>query len=229
MEIAVVKTERTLTNKRLDTVTKAIAKCAGNVMTNYAKIGGYLAEVNENKLYKEDFETFEAYVGEMFNMSRKTAYRIIKVTKNIILPDSENKYFAGFSDSALAALTGAGNYDDAINFCNEHNITEMSTVREINAALKDENSAEESLTESEESLTESEESSADWDNIPYGEIVDLIDDVFGTSRTQDVITCVIALLSDLSYKINVTKISDIISMLSAVFKEIDSVKYESEA
>ena len=227
MEIAVVKTERTLTNKRLDTVTKAIAKCAGNVMTNYAKIGGYLAEVNENKLYKEDFETFEAYVGEMFNMSRKTAYRIIKVTKNIILPDSENKYFAGFSDSALAALTGAGNYDDVIDFCNEHNITEMSTVREINAALKDENS-EESSTESEESSTESEESSSDWNDIPYGEIVDLIDAIFGTSRTQDVITSVIALLSDLSYKINVTKISDIISMLSAVFKEIDSAKNESE-
>lgn len=236
MEIAVVQTERQLTNKRLSTLTQTIAKCANGVMSNYAKIGTCLAEVNENKLYKDDFETFEAYVSEMFNMSRKTAYRIIKVTKNLILPDSENKFFLGFSDSALAALTGAGDYEEAVNFCEEHNITELSTVREINAALKEDNedtsenggkgSDNENLdcTDNENSDCVAKSLSND---LTCGEIAYMVENIFRTARPVDTMENVVKLLLDLSSKTKVNLISETVALLSQAIEDIGN-SYESE-
>lgn len=235
MEITVVQTERQLTNKRLSTLTQTIAKCANGVMSNYAKIGTCLAEVNENKLYKDDFETFEAYVSEMFNMSRKTAYRIIKVTKNLILPDSENKFFLGFSDSALAALTGAGDYEEAVNFCEEHNITELSTVREINAALKEDN---EDTSESDGKGSENGGEGSDNENsgctdkslsndLACGDIAYMIDDIFLTERPVDIMENVIKLLLDLGFKAKITLISDVVALLSLTIDDIKN-SYEGE-
>ena len=235
MEITVVQTERQLTNKRLSTLTQTIAKCANGVMSNYAKIGTCLAEVNENKLYKDDFETFEAYVSEMFNMSRKTAYRIIKVTKNLILPDSENKFFLGFSDSALAALTGAGDYEEAVNFCEEHNITELSTVREINAALKKDN---EDTSENDGKGSENDGEGSDNENsgctdkslsndLACGDIAYMIENIFRTARPVDIMENVVELLLDLSVKAKVNLISETVALLSQAIKDITTIDEEN--
>lgn len=235
MEITVVQTERQLTNKRLSTLTQTIAKCANGIMSNYAKIGTCLAEVNENKLYKDDFETFEAYVSEMFNMSRKTAYRIIKVTKNLILPDSENKFFLGFSDSALAALTSAGDYEEAVNFCEEHNITELSTVREINAALKEDN---EDTSENDGKGSENDGEGSDNENsgctdkslsndLACGDIAYMIENIFRTARPVDIMENVVELLLDLSVKAKVNLISETVALLSQAIKDITTIDEEN--
>lgn len=228
MEITVVQTERQLTNKRLSTLTQTIAKCANGVMSNYAKIGTCLAEVNENKLYKDDFETFEAYVSEMFNMSRKTAYRIIKVTKNLILPDSEKKFFLGFSDSALAALTGAGDYEEAVNFCEEHNITELSTVREINAALKEDN---EDTSENDGKGSDNENSGCTdkslSNDLACEDIAYMIENIFRTARPVDIMENVVKLLLDLSVKAKVNLISETVALLSQAIKDITIIDEEN--
>lgn len=136
MEITVVSTDRQLTNKKLVAATEKIRKAANAVMSNYARIGETLSAIREQKLYKEDFSNFREYCLEMFNMSQETANRIIRVTTNLLLPDTENKRFDGFADTALAALTSVGDYETVVEFCDAHNIDETTSVREISATIK---------------------------------------------------------------------------------------------
>lgn len=132
MEITVVNREAyTINNPKLVKATEAITKLANSIMSNYAKIGKILSQVKTDKLYLEDFKTFADWVETAFNMSLNTANRIIRVTETLMIPDSEANHFSGFADTALAALTSVGDYDDVVKFCNEHDIDETTSVRDI--------------------------------------------------------------------------------------------------
>ena len=132
MEIVVVKREAySITNEKLLRATERIAKLSEAIMSNYAKIGKILSEVKDNKLYVSDFATFANWVETAFNMSLNTANRIIRVTQTLMIPDIEDGYFNGFADTALAALTTIGDYEQVVAFCDENNIDETTSVREI--------------------------------------------------------------------------------------------------
>lgn len=132
MELVVVNREAyTITNEHLLRATERIAKLSDSIMSNYAKIGKILSEVKEKKTYEQDFATFANWVETAFNMSLNSANRIIRVTQTIMIPDVEEEYFKGFADTALAALTTIGEYEQVVEFCNENNIDETTSVREI--------------------------------------------------------------------------------------------------
>lgn len=62
-----------ITNKRLGELESIISK---NLKAFY-EVGSALMEIRESKLYKQDYDTFEAYCRDRWDMTRQYAYNLI--------------------------------------------------------------------------------------------------------------------------------------------------------
>lgn len=67
----------------LKTREKAIDAALDAAKEHFAVIGTHLKAIRDDELYKEDFETFEAYVAARWDYSRAYAYRLISAAKVI--------------------------------------------------------------------------------------------------------------------------------------------------
>ena len=150
-------------NKALQVATKKIATKITQCKAAFVAAGEELARINEEKLYEQDYKTFSDYVECVLGISKSKAYSIIATSKKLLLPElkkdsEEEAFFTNFKESALTTLAGAGNnYEEIKEFCDRHDIGEMTPVSEIRAAMKEEKEAlEEAATAGEENEAEIE-------------------------------------------------------------------------
>lgn len=69
-----------VTNKLSDTERTRYFECKDTVRENliaFFDVGDALKEIRDNRLYREDFDTFEAFCSETYKMKRAQAYRLI--------------------------------------------------------------------------------------------------------------------------------------------------------
>lgn len=62
---------------------KAIQAALDAAKDHFAVIGTHLAAIRDDKLYKDQFETFDAYVLERWEFTRQYAYRLISSAKTL--------------------------------------------------------------------------------------------------------------------------------------------------
>lgn len=129
-----------ISDKQLLDATNTIVTAINATVRCYFTIGETLAKINEEKLYKTAFGTFDEYTNSVFGISKSTAYRMINVTRKFLTPELalpyNQKIFSPFEDTALAALNPIGDYDSTVDFINENGITPQTPVSEIRKAVK---------------------------------------------------------------------------------------------
>lgn len=156
-------------SKKLGAAVERINKAVKNSFKAYYTIGKELGDIRDKKTYKEDFETFEAFCKNVFQMSRASAYRIISVTNKFLLPENNGEkdlFFSEFEDTALALMLPLGDYDTTKEIVINAEITPEMPVKAIKQALKeatqpDESNSTETGDESENTETGDENENAE--------------------------------------------------------------------
>jgi hypothetical protein len=70
----------------------------------FGEVGAALAEVQEKRLYRAEFVTFERYVSEKWHMTRSRAYQYMKASRALA---ANHEPLAGLAESAVRELAGA--------------------------------------------------------------------------------------------------------------------------
>src|SRR6266404_1402771 len=70
---------------------RTLAECEAVIakgLEAYVEVGNALLEINDHRLYKPKWKTFEDYVRERWNLERNYAYRIMDAatTAKVLLP-----------------------------------------------------------------------------------------------------------------------------------------------
>jgi hypothetical protein len=62
-------------------------------LNTFTEVGNALAEIRDSRLYREQFDTFEAYCRDRWGMERAHAYRLVDAAKvvNLLSPIGDNK------------------------------------------------------------------------------------------------------------------------------------------
>lgn len=106
----------------------------------YLMIGEALNNIRNEKLWRDDFNSFADYCERALNVKQATAYRIIQTAMKFLAPERgkapSELIFTPFHDTALAALNPVGDYETTAEFINENNITPATSVSEIRKLVK---------------------------------------------------------------------------------------------
>lgn len=148
MEIAISKEflngELTITNKKLAAATKSIANSFKAGQKAVVSIGKELQKIRDEELYKDDFTdgdgepSFSMYCECVLGISKTTAYKLIGITEKFLLPeaDKEEKVLSLFSESALVEMSPLKTYENALTFCENYDICELTPVSDIRKYVK---------------------------------------------------------------------------------------------
>ena len=148
MEIAISKEflngELTITNKKLAAATKSIANSFKAGQKAVVAIGKELQKIRDEELYKDDFTdgdgepSFSMYCECVLGISKTTAYKLIGITEKFLLPeaDKEEKILSLFSESALVEMSPLKTYENALTFCENYDICELTPVSDIRKYVK---------------------------------------------------------------------------------------------
>ena len=90
-----------LITTKLDEKTALIKHYLKSNISSTLAIGKELTEISEQKLYKQDFDSFDDFVKDTFNISRQYAYNFIKIYKKY---GNNVKAFDRFKDLGMTLL-----------------------------------------------------------------------------------------------------------------------------
>ena len=114
-------TGENITNPYLAEATVKIANAMKTAAESYYIIGSELKRVRDDKLYKKDYNTFEAYTQRLFGLEKGQAYRAIQIVSNLYTKDGK-QFMDGiyrFSDGQLNELK---------NICGENTTPETAAA-----------------------------------------------------------------------------------------------------
>lgn len=144
--------------------TEKIKRCGDNIRKNYIKIARELAIIDDTESYLDDgFESAIDYAGQIFSISKSTAYVLITIGREWINEDGERTALttegADYSVSQIGVLLPLG-VDKARELHDSEDISPAMSVRQIKAVVKDlQDTPEETPEETPEAA--SEENGAD--------------------------------------------------------------------
>ena len=148
MEIAISKEfldgELVFNNKKLESSTKKIAINFKHGQNAIIAVGRELQKIRDEELYKDDFTdgdgepSFSMYCECVLGISKTSAYKLISITEKFLLPeaDKEEKKLSLFSESALAEMSPLKTYENAVTFCENYDISELTPVSDIRRYVK---------------------------------------------------------------------------------------------
>lgn len=120
--------------------TEKIRRCGDNIRKNYIKIARELAIIDESESYLEDgFESAIDYAGQIFSISKSTAYVLIAIGREWIAEDGERTILtdagADYSVSQIGILLPVG-VDKARELHDAETISPAMSVRQLKAVIK---------------------------------------------------------------------------------------------
>ena len=148
MEIAISKEfldgELVFNNKKLTSATKTIATNFRAGQKAIIAVGSELQKIRDEELYKDDFTnadgepSFSMYCEYVLGISKTSAYKLIGITEKFLLPeaDKEEKKLSLFSESALVEMSPLKTYENAVTFCENYDICELTPVSDIRKYVK---------------------------------------------------------------------------------------------
>ena len=148
MEIAISKEfldgELVFNNKKLASATKTIATNFRVGQKAIVAVGKELQKIRDEELYKDDFTnadgepSFSMYCECVLGISKTSAYKLIGITEKFLLPeaDKEEKKLSLFSESALVEMSPLKTYENAVTFCENYDICELTPVSDIRRYVK---------------------------------------------------------------------------------------------
>ena len=148
MEIAISKEfldgELVFNNKKLASATKTIANNFKVGQKAIVAVGTELRKIRDEELFKDDFTnadgepSFSMYCECVLGISKTSAYKLIGITEKFLLPeaDKEEKKLSLFSESALVEMSPLKTYENAVTFCVNYDICELTPVSDIRRYVK---------------------------------------------------------------------------------------------
>lgn len=159
-------TETGLANKTLNRYVLAIGKAALNVQTQAFKVAWIVAQINSEKLWSDDFESFEEFGEKVLGKKRATLFNMVKVGTDWVTKEGHTIFFDGnmdFTSSQLYALMriktpkdcGYTSVEKATEWVAQGVVTPLMSVEQIKEIVaahnekyaKPKKSAEEQATE----------------------------------------------------------------------------------
>lgn len=137
---SLVYIKRQFLNGDLKKSTDKIKRCGENIRKNYIKVASELANVDKMESYLDDgFESTIDYAGQIFGISKTTAYVLINIGRDWVNENGERTVLtedgADYSVSQIGVLQTVGVYV-ARELHNKGLISPDMSVRSIRAVIK---------------------------------------------------------------------------------------------
>lgn len=137
---SLVYIKRQFLNGDLKKSTDKIKRCGENIRKNYIKVASELANVDKMESYLDDgFESAIDYAGQIFGISKTTAYVLINIGRDWVNETGERTVLtnegADYSVSQIGVLQSVG-VETAQELHNNGDISPDMSVRTIKAVIK---------------------------------------------------------------------------------------------
>lgn len=100
----VTVTETGLANKTLNNYVKQIATASLKVQTQAFRVAWIVAQISENKLWSDDFESFESFGEQILGKKKATLYNMCKVGRDWVTKDGHTIFYDGKLDYISSQL-----------------------------------------------------------------------------------------------------------------------------
>lgn len=141
--------------------TKKIKEASKHLMEEYLYIGYLLNEMNENKVYKDKYDSLIQYAEVELGFKKSTVYNCISVMKRFSIKDEDGNYqiLSDYEDYNFTQLIYLTKLDD--EEIKEKKISPTDSTREIKKKIKDSNRVEKNKIDEIEGQIELIESATD--------------------------------------------------------------------
>lgn len=96
--------ETGLANKTLNKYVGQIARAALNVQTQAFKVAWIVAQINNEKLWADDFDSFEQFGEKLLGKKRATLFNMVKVGTDWVTKEGHTIFFDGELDYTSAQI-----------------------------------------------------------------------------------------------------------------------------